>query len=140
MKLITVVLGMVVIAVAVVGAAQIQSERTISVNTARRMATKALIALGPDVAYKRRLDPRPDTYPPEFYLFEAVRHTEKTGFGVASIYYLAVNPWTGDVWDIGRCTRITSPDLSKEKDSIRKFLDLTVDGQITLSKRTPVGC
>ena len=34
--------------------------------------------------------------------------------------YYAVNPWTGDVWDVMGCKRISSPAIQAEQRSILK--------------------
>jgi hypothetical protein len=88
-----------------------------------------------------QFDPRPDTSPPKFYMFEAIQHVDVTTvFGVGNATYIGVNPWTGDVWDNTHCEKITSPAIKKEQESIRKKLKLTADQLQRLGQKTPYGC
>ena len=34
--------------------------------------------------------------------------------------YFAVNPWTGDVWDVDGCRRLDSDALRKRREAIRR--------------------
>jgi hypothetical protein len=59
--------------------------------------------------------PRP--LDPEFYYFAATR---ASGTGSPMVGYYAVNPWTGDVWDVNGCNRIESSSLKKRQREIRR--------------------
>src|SRR6266700_3876670 len=89
-------------------------ERMIQEQNARKLVENTLPALGED---PKLMDIRPWRYywAPEFYSFEAYRGGSK---GVLIIYYISVNPWTGDVWDATACKRITTPAVKKEQDLI----------------------
>lgn len=122
-----------------VSGAPTSEERTITPSTAERLVHEALVALkqdGPKVHVERiHYD-----YAPQFFAFEADRHPTPAGtVGAADILYLAVNPWTGDVWDYVTCQRITSPAIRKAQAAIRKKLNLSPEAQRRLSAKAP-GC
>lgn len=107
--------------------------RTISQDTARKLVHDALVTLnksGPSVKIARfRYD-----YAPEFYAFAA---TWPNPDGDPLIGYFAVNPWTGDVWDIMGCKRITSPAIEKEQDAIWKRSQIAPEAKGTLQEKSP---
>jgi len=111
-------------------------ERTIEERTARKLVEGALPALGEDPKF---MDIRPWRYywAPEFYSFEAYRGG---GHGVLIIYYLSVNPWTGDVWDATACKRITTPEVKKEQDAIWQKSGIPSEAREALSKKAPAEC
>jgi hypothetical protein len=41
-------------------------------------------------------------------------------FGTAPVGWLAVNPWTGDVWDVWLCKRLSTAPLRKSQAAIRR--------------------
>jgi hypothetical protein len=41
-------------------------------------------------------------------------------YGTAPVGWLGVNPWTGDVWNVWRCTRLSTPLLRKSQAVIRR--------------------
>src|SRR5260370_41672409 len=85
--------------------------RTISQSTARKLVREALVTMnqdGPSVKITRFRD----DHAREFYTFDA---TWPNPDGDPLIGYFAVNPWTGDVWDLGGCKRITSSAIEKEQ-------------------------
>jgi hypothetical protein len=107
--------------------------RTISRDAANKLVREALVALhedGPSVKIVRfRYD-----YAPEFYSFTAMWPNPD---GDPLIGYFAVNPWTGDVWDVMGCRRITSPAIEKEQESIWKRSRLAPGAKETLREKSP---
>jgi hypothetical protein len=65
---------------------------------------------------------RRDDYDPDFFYFEIV----------------AVNPWTGDVWNPSLCEQVTSPHLKKMQSRIRTKLHLTDKDYTKLRQRKPI--
>jgi len=41
-------------------------------------------------------------------------------YGTAPAGWLAVNPWTGDVWDVWNCKRLSTAALRKSVAAIRR--------------------
>jgi hypothetical protein len=41
-------------------------------------------------------------------------------YATAPVSWLAVNPWTGDVWDLWRCRRLSTALLRKSQAAIRR--------------------
>jgi len=83
-----------------------------------------------------RIDPYRYDYAPEFYAFMA-RWPNPDGHPL--IGYFAVNPWTGDVWDVMGCRRIVSPELEKEQDAIWARSPLRTEARSVLREKSP-GC
>jgi hypothetical protein len=109
--------------------------RTITLSDARKLVREALAASdsnGPSVKIERfRYN-----YAPEFYVFMAWWPNPA---GSPLLGYYAVNPWTGDVWDVMGCKRISSPAIEKEKESIRRRSKLAAEVEGTLHEKSP-GC
>ena len=106
---------------------------TISRSAARKLVREALIArrqYDPLV----RIDPFRYDYAPEFTSFMAWWPNPD---GDPLIGYFAVNPWTGDVWDVIGCERITSPTLQKAQESIWKQSHLLPEAKGTLHEKSP---
>lgn len=111
------------------------NDRTISSNKARELVREALVALnmnGPSV----KIDHFRYDYAPEFYAFMAWWPNPE---GSPLIGYYAVNPWTGDVWDVTGCRRISSAALQKEQEQIWKRSNLLPGAEGTLHEKSP-GC
>jgi hypothetical protein len=53
--------------------------------------------------------------PPFFVYYGLNEPPAEGGFG-----YFAVNPWTGDVWALSGCHKLTTPALRKSQMEIRK--------------------
>jgi hypothetical protein len=124
-------LGMSLIAVA--------RDRTISERIAHRLVEEALVALGwPSV----HADPMKDYWAPEFYSFEAYLSgpVADDGTGVLQSHYLAVNTWTGDVWDTTECRQITSAAIQKEQEFIWKRSRLPIGAREALHDKSPASC
>ena len=52
---------------------------------------------------------------PPYYVYAWI------GNGVIAVMgYLQVNPWTGDVWDMWSCNRLSTPALTKSQARIRR--------------------
>ena len=111
-------------------------ERTIDEQTARRLVEGALPALGESPKWMN-VGPWRYYWAPEFYNFSLYR---AGGQGVLVIYYISVNPWTGDVWDAMACKRITTPETKKEQDGIWKQSGIPSEARETLSNRSPADC
>lgn len=109
--------------------------RKISHNQAQELVRDALVTLnlnGPSVRIERnRYD-----YAPEFYVFMA---WWPNPHGSPVLGYYAVNPWTGDVWDVMGCKRISSPAIQAEQRSILKRSNLSPEAEGTVRALTP-GC
>src|SRR5580658_2362179 len=110
--------------------------RTMSEATARKLVREALAAQG-ESGPSVQIGPWKYDWAPEFYTFSAWRHNLADGLLVT--YYFAVNPWTGDVWDAIGCSRIKSPGLDREQESILKRSHLSADKRKALSEKSP-GC
>lgn len=41
-------------------------------------------------------------------------------YATAPVTWLAVNPWTGDVWELWTCKRLSTPALRKSQAAIRE--------------------
>jgi hypothetical protein len=115
--------------------------RTIGERTARKLAKEALVTMGEDER-SAHLGPWEFPWAPEFYTFSAwwpgLDHGD--GVSVLQTYYLAVNPWTGDVWDAIGCSRITSPAIQKEQKNLRNRSKLSAEVWEFIHGRTPAGC
>ena len=53
---------------------------------------------------------------PPFFVFEGLNDPPREG----SFGYFAVNPWTGDVWNLWGCHKMSTPALRKSQAEIRK--------------------
>jgi hypothetical protein len=114
-------------------AACIAGDHSIKLSLARKLVHKALVALDQDGPKVRIVEYRYD-YAPEFYSFMAWWPNPD---GDPLIGYFAVNPWTGDVWDIMGCRRVSSADLEKEQDAIWARLRLLPEARGTLRAKSP---
>lgn len=110
-------------------------ERTIDERTARKLVEEALPALGESPRFLQ-IEPWRYYWAPEFYSFSASR----AGKGVLIMYYLSVNPWTGDVWDAMACERLTTPALKKEQEAIWQQSGIPSEARETLQNRSPDEC
>lgn len=112
----------------------------ISERLARKLAIEALST----VVAMDGLNIKPWQYywAPEFYTFQAWRPgiPDPQGVGVLETHYLAVNPWTGDVWDAMGCERITSPAFAKEQDAIWRRSKLPNDVRLAIRDKAPADC
>lgn len=77
----------------------------------------------------------PRTFDPDFYFFTA---TWPNPTGSPIIGYFAVNPWTGDVWNVTSCERVTSRSLEKQCRNIEKRLQLKRDAYVRLRAKKPL--
>src|SRR5579871_704398 len=111
----------------------LSGQRTIGIRTAEKMVREALITLnlnGPSV----RIEPFRYDYAPEFYAFMAWWPNPN---GNPLIGYYAVNPWTGDVWDIIGCRSIASVVINKQRELIWKKSKLIAEAEETLHQKSP---
>lgn len=102
---------------------------------AQELTREAVAVLGID-AKVMVLVPYADDHAPEFYSFEVFRRGSSANGHVG---YFAVNRWTGDVWNIDGCSRIASPVLSKEQESILKRSGMSPSEAAALGAKPP-GC
>jgi hypothetical protein len=114
---------------------------TIRERTARGLVQRALVALGEDLRWVH-IGPWQYYWAPEFYTFSAWRPgpVGTDGVGVLQTWYFAVNPWTGDVWDAMGCTRITSPTIQNEQESIWKRSQLPAEVREAIRNKSPADC
>ena len=67
-----------------------------------------------------------------FFVFDGLNQTGNGSFG-----FFAVNPWTGDVWALWGCHKLSTPALRKSQEEIRvRFAHdaLKLYGQLSLLK------
>jgi hypothetical protein len=116
-------------------------DRIISEGTARKLAQDALVALGGDWP-SANIELYDYYWAPEFYAFMAYYPGPESadGVGVLQTTYLAVNPWTGDVWDVTGCSLITSPAIAKEQESLWSRSGLPADAHEPLHDKSPASC
>ena len=50
-----------------------------------------------------------------FFVFDGLNQTGNGSFG-----FFAVNPWTGDVWALWGCHKLSTPIFRKSQDEIRR--------------------
>ncbi len=116
--------------------------RKITETSARELVQQALLALG-EKKGSVEIAPLPYPWAPEFYTLQAWRGPNQAGpdgVGVLQTHSFAVNPWTGDVWDLIACTRISSPQLQKEQKAMRKRSRFSSGSWKTLRNKSPGNC
>src|SRR5580658_1182521 len=116
-----------------IGLGALASGRTISLNDARKLVREALVASdlnGPSV----KIEPFRYDYAPDFYAFMA--WWPNPG-GSPLLGYYAVNRWTGDVWDVMGCKRISSPAIRREQESIWRRSRLAPEARGTIQETSP---
>jgi hypothetical protein len=106
-------------------------------DRAQELAQEALVAL--HATRKRDIEIWQNPSAPEFYSFAATRHTTAP-IGPADITYLAVNPWTGDIWNWVTCERITSRSIRKRQRQIAQGLNLSDEALHELHGKSPSEC
>jgi hypothetical protein len=75
----------------------------------------AALAAG-DGANPGDLDPDLPTNDPPFFVFDGISPPPAEG----SFGFFAVNPWTGDVWALWGCRKLSTPALRKLQAEIRQ--------------------
>lgn len=79
-------------------------------QTAQRLAAEA---------YDREMDPKWFDFDPgmshRFFEFDGLNQSSNGSFG-----FFAVNPWTGDVWALWGCHKLSTPALRKSQAEIRR--------------------
>mgnify|MGYP001555261639 FL=1 len=68
------------------------------------------------LAYKKYFVYQEYNKDPHFIIFYGINKSPAEG----SFGFYAVNPWTGDVWQLWGCYKLTSPALRKSQAAIRK--------------------
>jgi hypothetical protein len=109
------------------------SGREITMKVARGLVHEALVVIGQNAPSVSIVPFRYD-YAPEFLSFEAL-WPNPGGSGL--IGYFAVNPQTGDIWEINGCYKITSAKIRTMQTSIRKHSQLTPRDERALHEKTP---
>jgi len=71
----------------------------------------------------------------DFFYFAA---TWSNPVGSPMAGYYAVNPWTGDVWDVNACKRLESGRLRREREDIRRRSGISKDAYSELRKKKPL--
>lgn len=107
--------------------------RRIPLSEARLLARDGLKALGED-SPAVDLAPMKLKYAPDFYGFEA---TWPNPAGSPVLGFFGVNPWTGDVWNLDSCERVSSVVLGNAQSSIRRRFRLKGADYEMLHKRSP---
>jgi hypothetical protein len=104
---------------------------------ARKLAIEGLkVYVQRDVSAKEiTLTRIEDQYDPDFYYFEA---TWTNPISSPHIAYLAVNPWTGDVWNAAICKKLASASITKMQKDIQRRFRLTNEGDATPRSRKPL--
>lgn len=85
--------------------------RKIDQSAAQRLAAEGFFGSVNDLEY---LDPDNNSGP--FFVFDGLSKPPAEG----SFGFFAVNPWTGDVWNLWGCHRLSTPALRKSQASIRR--------------------
>jgi hypothetical protein len=106
-------------------------EERITQDEARRLIVEALKARGLDGP---TVELTPISYSKDFYTFEA---TWPNPEGSPNLGSYAVNPWTGDVWQVVVGRYITSPSIRKIQRSIRDRFHYTREEYRKLHSRKP---
>jgi hypothetical protein len=115
-------------------------DRIISEDVARKHAQDALAPLGDDWP-SANIESYDNYWAPEFYSSMAyLPGPEINGVGVLQTQYLALNPWTGDVWEETECRTFTSPVIQKEQESIWRGSGLPADAYVALHDKSPASC
>jgi len=86
--------------------------RKIDEPTAERLAAEAVLG---GEKHLEAFDDQGNVDPPFFEYYGINDPPAEGGFG-----YFAVNPWTGDVWALWGCHRLSTPALRKSQASIRR--------------------
>lgn len=73
-----------------------------------------LVSLGYGLRDERWLEPEPYMSKP-FFVFDGINRPPRNG----SFGFFAVNPWTGDVWALWGCHRLSAPALRRAQAEIR---------------------
>lgn len=91
-----------------------------------------LAAEGYDHGVKQKwFDYDPGMSPP-FFVFYGVTETD------GSFGYFAVNPWTGDVWALWGCHKLSTPALRRSRAAIRRrFTRLELKDYARLTRLKP---
>jgi hypothetical protein len=74
--------------------------------------------------------------PVPFFVYQGLSPPPAEG----SFGFFAVNPWTGDVWDLWGCRRLSTPALRKSQAEIRKRFTSTELKQYSKLRRLEPQC
>lgn len=90
--------------------------RKIDESTAQRLAAEAFFGADKDLEFLDYDSGISNNFTPPFLAFDGLTKPPAEGFfGV-----FAVNPWTGDVWNLWGCRRLSTLVLRKSQAAIRR--------------------
>jgi hypothetical protein len=99
-----------------VNARETTISREIDESTAQRLAAEAFFGADKDLEFLDYDGSISRNFTPPFIVFDGLSKPPAEGsFGV-----FAVNPWTGDVWNLWGCHRLSTPALRKSQAAIRR--------------------
>jgi hypothetical protein len=99
-----------------VNARETTISRKIDESTAQRLTAEAFFGADKDLEFfEYDSGVSNDFTPPFFAYYGASKPPAEGSFGV-----FAVNPWTGDVWNLWGCHRLSTPVLRKSQAAIRR--------------------
>lgn len=123
---------LVIVELSLMGSQAQTGRQRINVDKARRLAQDAVKINNAGAL----LTESPRKFDPKFYFFAIVSNNRDAS---PIVGYLAVNPRTGDVWNIaGHCERLTSSALRRAQDQIRKRFGLTDTEYERLQAEMPI--
>lgn len=86
--------------------------------------------------HERWLEPEPYMTDHSFFVFDGLNKPPVNG----SFGFFAVNRWTGDVWALWGCHRLTFPALRRSQTAIRRRFTRTETRQYARLRRLKPGC
>jgi len=99
-----------------IAARETKTPRKIDEPTAERLAAEAVFGADKDLEFLDYDGNISSNFTPPFFVFDGLTKPPAEGsFGV-----FAVNPWTGDVWNLWGCHRLSTPALRKSQAAIRQ--------------------
>jgi hypothetical protein len=99
-----------------VNAREMTISRQIDESAAQRLAAEAFFGADKDLEFLDYDGSISSNFTPPFIVFDGLTKPPAEGsFGV-----FAVNPWTGDVWNLWGCHRLSTPALRKSQAAIRR--------------------
>lgn len=99
-----------------VSARETTISRKIDESTAQRLTAETFFGADKDLEFLDYDGSISRNFTPPFIVFDGLAKAPAEGsFGV-----FAVNPWTGDVWNLWGCRRLATPALRKSQAAIRR--------------------
>jgi hypothetical protein len=90
--------------------------RKVNEPTAQRLAAEAVYRGDKYLEFFEYDDSMSSNFSPPFLVFQGASKPPAEG----SFGFFAVNPWTGDVWNLWGCHRLSTPILRKSQAAIRR--------------------